>query len=99
MATPTNFKRIVVCVDGTWYNEDGQEGRGSGNNSNIFRIYASVKVDEPVTDEFGNTITQIVRYFPGIGVDKKPLDKWNDGMTGKGCTTQIKEVFTMLSEL
>ncbi|KAK7436389.1 hypothetical protein Landi51_12566 [Colletotrichum acutatum] len=97
MATPTNFKRIVVCVDGTWYNEDGQEGRGSGNNSNIFRIYASVKVDEPVTDEFGNTITQIVRYFPGIGVDKKPLDKWNDGMTGKGCTTQIKEVFTVLA--
>lgn len=61
-----DIKRIIVCVDGTWYNADGREGergdfssympgprgdvliffhtgKGNGNVSNTFRIYASIK--------------------------------------------------------
>ncbi|KAK0369223.1 hypothetical protein CLIM01_13420 [Colletotrichum limetticola] len=90
MVGSNGVRRIVVCVDGTWYNEDGREGNGYGNNSNVFRIYASIKRGK-TTDGRGNKITQIVRYFQGIGVDKKPLDTWNDGITGVGCGEQIRE--------
>ncbi|KAG7038260.1 peptidoglycan binding domain protein [Colletotrichum scovillei] len=89
----SRLRRIIACVDGTWYNEDGQEGRGNGNNSNVFRIYASIKSGKG-TDEKGNKFEQIVKYFPGIGVDKKPLDKFNDGVTGAGCAQQIDEVYS-----
>ncbi|EXF74204.1 hypothetical protein CFIO01_06798 [Colletotrichum fioriniae PJ7] len=92
MVGTNGVRRIVVCVDGTWYNEDGREGNGYGNNSNVFRIYASIK-REKMTDKQGNNITQIVRYFQGIGVDKTPLDTWNGGITGVGCGEQIREVY------
>ena len=36
---------------------------------------------------------QTVKYFHGIGVDKKPIDKFNDGITGDGCKEQIAAVF------
>ncbi|KAI8270678.1 hypothetical protein K4K58_008506 [Colletotrichum sp. SAR11_239] len=75
---PSSYRRIVVCVDGTWFNEDGREGHGHGNNSNVFRIYAS-----------------IAKYFPGIGTNKMPLNRFNDGMTGKGCEEQIQEVYAI----
>lgn len=72
---PPLTKRIIVCVDGTWYNADGQEGklsslraldlfringvvgRGQGNNSNVFRIFASIKHGE--FEERGRKIKQV----------------------------------------
>lgn len=80
MASKTDLRRrIVVCVDGTWFDEDGREGRhsytvqekltrpeltvflkgrGRGNNSNVFRLWASVKQGR-VTDENGNEFEQV----------------------------------------
>ncbi|KAF4878685.1 hypotheticall protein [Colletotrichum siamense] len=89
---PSSYRRIVVCVDGTWFNEDGREGHGHGNNSNVFRIYASVKIGK-TKDGDGNEVEQIAKYFPGIGTNKMPLNRFNDGMTGKGCEEQIQEVY------
>ncbi|KAF4910515.1 hypotheticall protein [Colletotrichum fructicola] len=92
LSRPSSYRRIVVCVDGTWFNEDGREGHGHGNNSNVFRIYASVKIGK-TTDGDGNEVEQIAKYFPGIGTNKMPLNRFNDGMTGKGCEEQIQEVY------
>ncbi|KAH0421262.1 hypothetical protein CcaCcLH18_13537 [Colletotrichum camelliae] len=89
---PSSYRRIVVCVDGTWFNEDGREGHGHGNNSNVFRIYASVKIGK-MKDRDGNEVEQIAKYFPGIGTNKMPLNRFNDGITGKGCEEQIQEVY------
>ncbi|KAI8237114.1 hypothetical protein K4K54_001060 [Colletotrichum sp. SAR 10_86] len=94
LSRPSSYRRIVVCVDGTWFNEDGREGHGHGNNSNVFRIYASVKIGK-TTDGDGNEVEQIAKYFPGIGTNKMPLNRFNDGMTGKGCEEQIQEVYAI----
>ncbi|OHE92277.1 hypothetical protein CORC01_12446 [Colletotrichum orchidophilum] len=83
--TPPLVSSVISSANGICH--------GSGNNSNIFRIYASVKPGT-VIDDCGNEITQVVQYFSGIGVDKRPLNKWNDGVTGEGCEDQIKDVFT-----
>ncbi|TDZ55120.1 Uncharacterized protein CTRI78_v005652 [Colletotrichum trifolii] len=92
MSAAAPLRRIIVCVDGTWYNADGKEGNGKGNNSNVFRIFASVRPGL-VTDGKGKQAEQIVKYFPGIGVDRRPLNKFNDGITGDGCTQQIEDVY------
>ncbi|KAF5492426.1 hypothetical protein CGCS363_v010566 [Colletotrichum siamense] len=36
---------------------------------------------------------KIAKYFPGIGTNKMPLNRFNDGITGKGCEEQIQEVY------
>ncbi|KAJ0339215.1 hypothetical protein KNSL1_012093 [Colletotrichum chrysophilum] len=60
LSRPSSYRRIVVCVDGTWFNEDGREGHGHGNNSNVFRIYASVKIGK-TTDGDGNEVEQVAK--------------------------------------
>jgi len=36
---------------------------------------------------------QEAKYFHGIGVDKAPIAKFSDAITGKGCEEQIEDVF------
>ncbi|KAM0812828.1 putative DUF2235 domain-containing protein [Seiridium cardinale] len=85
-------KRITVCVDGTWYNQDGQEGQGKGNNSNISRVSWSVKRGT-FTDKDGRPVKQIDKYFHGIGVGRFAIAKLNDGISGEGCDKQIQDVY------
>ncbi|KAK2035957.1 hypothetical protein LZ31DRAFT_636809 [Colletotrichum somersetense] len=93
MGSKSRIRRIVVCVDGTWYNPDGKEGKGTGNNTNVFRIFASVRFGN-FTDENGNDVEQIPKYFPGIGLEKDyKLQKYKDGYYGSTCKQLIEEVF------
>lgn len=68
-------RRVVVCVDGTWYNEDGLEGYSSGNQSNVFRIWASIKTGH-VTDADGNAFEQVrelhTRFIPAADLTRPP---------------------------
>lgn len=77
-------KRIIACVDGTWFNQDGQECKsvfaneshgtfrtdvvgivnGQGNNSNVFRVEASIQKGN-VIDKEGHQIEQ-------VGLIRKP---------------------------
>ncbi|KAG7108324.1 hypothetical protein HYQ45_018118 [Verticillium longisporum] len=86
-----DVKRIVVCVDGTWYNADGKEGKGTGNLSNTFRIFASVK--QGTFEQGGKTIKQVAKYFNGIGTKTNSYDKYNDAITGDGCKELIRDVY------
>ncbi|KAI1355018.1 hypothetical protein F5Y01DRAFT_271992 [Xylaria sp. FL0043] len=72
-------KRVVVCVDGTWYDPNGLIVRREGNNSNIYRIYVSVKEGTFVQDN--RAIKQVAYYESGVGLDKQPLDNFNDTVT------------------
>ncbi|KAH7060920.1 hypothetical protein B0J12DRAFT_650686 [Macrophomina phaseolina] len=93
MRTPTR-RRVVACVDGTWYNADGQEGKSQGNNSNVFRIFASIKQGKFEVE--GRKVEQVAEYFHGIGVKKKSLDKFNDGISGEGCKELIEQVYQFI---
>ncbi|KAK1967034.1 hypothetical protein LY78DRAFT_737467, partial [Colletotrichum sublineola] len=57
MTSNSRIRRIMVCVDKTWYNADGEEGQGAGNNSNVFRTFASVRVRK-FTDTNRNKVEQ-----------------------------------------
>ncbi|KZL71939.1 peptidoglycan binding domain protein [Colletotrichum tofieldiae] len=92
MSSQSRIRRIVVCVDGTFYNPDGKEGKGTGNNTNVFRIFASVRYGK-FTDANGNAVEQIPKYFPGIGLEKITLQKYKDGYDGGPCKKLIEEVF------
>ncbi|KZL82982.1 peptidoglycan binding domain protein [Colletotrichum incanum] len=95
MSSQSHIRRIVVCVDGTFYNPDGKEGKsckGTGNNTNVFRIFASVRYGK-FTDADGNSVEQIPKYFPGIGLEKITLQKYKDGYDGGPCKKLIEEVF------
>jgi hypothetical protein len=35
---------------------------------------------------------QLTRYYHGIGVGDATVDKWNKGITGRGCNNQIKQI-------
>lgn len=91
MSAPKEIRRIIVCVDGTWYNADGKESNGHGNTSNVFRIFASVKQGKFTQDSI--KYEQIVQYFHGIGVKKWYPEKLIDGVSGLGCEELIKEVY------
>ncbi|KAK1991597.1 hypothetical protein LX36DRAFT_663148 [Colletotrichum falcatum] len=93
MTSNSRIRRIVVCVDGTWYNADGKEGQGAGNNSNVFRTFASVRVGK-FADANGNEVEQIPKYYQGIGLEKDyKFQKLKDGYYGTSCKQLIEEVF------
>ncbi|MCJ1402217.1 hypothetical protein MMC11_005437 [Xylographa trunciseda] len=89
-------RRLIICVDGTWYSPDGSTG--SGNNSNVFRISAVVNKGH-VRDQSGKEFEQIVRYITGIGFFEKGVQKLNTAITGHGCEEQIKQITKLCCEL
>ncbi|KAK0379165.1 peptidoglycan binding domain protein [Colletotrichum limetticola] len=89
----SRLRRIVARVDETGRSEDTQEGRGIGNNSSLFRIYALLKNGKGTGEKENKVELNFVKYFPEIGVEKQSLDNFNDGGTGAGCAEQIDEVY------
>ncbi|KAI8950753.1 hypothetical protein F4801DRAFT_318396 [Xylaria longipes] len=86
-------KRVVVCIDGTWYDPNGLVVRREGNNSNIYRIYSSVKEGTFVQDN--RAVKQVAYYETGVGHDKQPLDGFNDNITTshEAYDNQVNRVF------
>ncbi|KAI0540934.1 hypothetical protein GGR58DRAFT_458415 [Xylaria digitata] len=86
-------KRVVVCVDGTWYDPNGLVVRREGNNSNIYRIYTTVKEGTFVQDN--RAIKQVAYYESGVGFDKQPLDNFNDSITTtqEALDNQVNRIF------
>ncbi|KAI0870076.1 hypothetical protein GGS24DRAFT_505127 [Hypoxylon argillaceum] len=86
-------KRVVVCVDGTWYDPNGLVVRREGNNSNIYRIYSSVKQGTFVQDN--RAVKQVAYYESGVGLDRQPLDNFNDSITTtqEAYDNQVNRIF------
>ncbi|KAJ2994029.1 hypothetical protein NUW58_g1658 [Xylaria curta] len=86
-------KRVVVCVDSTWYDPNGLVVRREGNNSNIYRIYSSVREGTFVQDN--RAVKQVAYYESGVGIDKQPLDNFNDSISTsqEAHDNQVNRVF------
>ncbi|KAI1188829.1 hypothetical protein F5B17DRAFT_394021 [Nemania serpens] len=86
-------KRVVVCVDSTWYDPSGLVVRREGNNSNIYRIYSSVREGTFVQDD--RAVKQVAYYESGVGFDRQPLDSFNDSITTsqEALDNQINRIF------
>lgn len=74
------FKRLVICLDGTWNTRD--------DNTSIFHI-ANLVAD---TDPSGTR--QLVYYDPGVGTGM--LDSFSGGVFGFGINTNIREAYEWL---
>ncbi|KAI1266061.1 hypothetical protein F5Y18DRAFT_416856 [Xylariaceae sp. FL1019] len=87
-------KRVVACVDGTWYDPNGLVTRREGNNSNIYRIYSSVKQGTFIHDQ--RAVKQVAYYETGVGLDKQHLDIFNDSINTSrdACDQQVNRIFS-----
>ncbi|KAI0425236.1 hypothetical protein F5Y09DRAFT_335121 [Xylaria sp. FL1042] len=91
--------RLVVCVDGTWFNPDGGNNK-KGNITNVYRFYASVGKGE-LQDASGKRYNQRKIYVSGIGSEDNifALEKLYTGAFGLKCLEQIKNVYRECSRL
>ena len=59
-----NFKRLIVCCDGTWMSSD-QAKSSKENPTNVTRFCRAIENAEVLSD--GSEIQQVVYYQKGIG--------------------------------
>jgi uncharacterized protein (DUF2235 family) len=101
MASPGSHppKRLIICVDGTWCSEDGV-GLGR-NQTNIYRIWASVQKGICHDTTTGARWVQDTCYFKGLGTaDELDLPKrLIAGAFGKGYSDQIRKIYRRCCEL
>jgi len=79
-------KNIVLCSDGT-----GNKG-GSGSDTNVFKIYQAVKVNDFEKDER----RQIVFYDNGVGTSKLNVAKALGGGLGLGFRDNVRDLYDFL---
>ena len=71
--TKGNFKRLIVCCDGTWMSSD-QAKSSKENPTNVTRFCRAIENAEVLSD--GREIHQVVYYQKGIETgDMSPLQK------------------------
>lgn len=88
--------RLIICVDGTRYNPNS-----GSNQTNVHRIYSSVKSGICVDRETGRSYNQIPKYFSGITAadDLLSKDQIQALLPGQGYHQQIQEVYETCSKL
>ena len=93
----TSPVRLVICVDGTQQPSSGIQG----SQTNIHRIYASVKRNNCVDPASGASFRQIVKYYPGIGAAENVIstDRIQAGVLGQGYLKQIQDVYEHCCQL
>lgn len=88
--------RLIICVDGTRYNPNS-----GSNQTNVHRIYSSVKSGIYVDRETGSSYNQIPKYFSGITAadDFLSKDQIQALLPGQGYHQQIQDVYETCSKL
>ncbi|KAH9901759.1 hypothetical protein F4778DRAFT_737580 [Xylariomycetidae sp. FL2044] len=89
-------KRLVICVDGTWFDPSGAVTRREANNSNVYRVWSLVKQGTFI--HAGRPVKQVALYDAGVGDDRHPIDHFNDTITTTGCEPQIEKIFAFCCE-
>lgn len=86
--------RLVICVDGTSYNECGAR-KSDRSQTNIHRIYAGLKRGKCAS------FNQLVQYVPGIGSadDAISKERIHASVLGKGYPKQIQDVYESCCQL
>lgn len=65
-----NYKRIILCADGTWLASDQGD---KSVPSNVAKIARAIATSGPDSD--GNIVKQIVSYHSGLGSGELPFQK------------------------
>ncbi|KAG4437219.1 hypothetical protein IFR05_007308 [Cadophora sp. M221] len=86
--------RFIVCVDGTWFTPDGARSQEYHNNTNIYRLWASIKQGE-VKDHSGQKFNQVKHYEAGIGSrdDIPTFERFQTGIFGAESIKQIMRIY------
>jgi uncharacterized protein (DUF2235 family) len=82
------MKRIVVCCDGTWNNDDLQT-----NDTNVSRMARAIHGSQQTGD-----ILQIVLYLRGVGTTGLKLETWIEGATGLGVDDNIRSAYQFIAQ-
>ncbi|KAI9158009.1 hypothetical protein HJFPF1_05994 [Paramyrothecium foliicola] len=93
--------RLILCVDGTWCTPDGTSPGGNGNQTNIYRLAASIFQGECEDLLTGKTYFQKVSYHHGIasGNDLSITTRITEGITGSQSHEFIKNAYRECCEL
>ncbi len=81
-----NLRRLIVCLDGTWNNED--------DSTNVLHHYNLVVEGEVGTGD--RSTTQKKHYFRGVGTG--PLDRITGGGFGFGLEQNVRDAYNWLVE-
>ncbi|KAJ5939544.1 hypothetical protein N7466_002678 [Penicillium verhagenii] len=88
-----SYKRIILCVDGTWLASD--EG-GSEESSNVTKIARGLANNGLDTD--GKIVPQIVFYHSGLGAGDLPFQKAISGGIGWGLDQDVCRIYEFVSD-
>ena len=82
------MKRIVVCCDGTWNNDDLQT-----NDTNVSILARSIHASQQT-----GGILQIVLYLRGVGTTGLKLEILIEGATGIGVDDNIRSAYQFIAQ-
>jgi hypothetical protein len=91
VAPPSEPKRLVLCLDGTWNTPEADE------ITNIVRIRNLI--DAKYRDDQGNVVIQQVFYESGVGTGGSRLKQLLDGATGGGLEDNVRGAYRYLSSV
>ena len=83
------MKRIIVCCDGTWNDEEA-----GGEVTNVVRMSRAVL---PLDNRSPEPIHQVVYYHPGVGTGNR-LDKLLGGGLGAGLSHNVQECYAFIAD-
>jgi len=82
------MKRIVVCCDGTWNDNDSGTGY-----TNVSRLAWAI---QPADKRDGKDITQIVFYQSGVGTEGTIVSKLKGAALGLGLSHNVRDAYTFI---
>ncbi|MCJ2054467.1 DUF2235 domain-containing protein [Methylobacterium sp. J-070] len=82
------MKRLVVCCDGTWNNDDLQT-----EDTNVARMARAVHGSEAT-----GGVLQIVLYIRGVGTTGLKLETFVEGATGLGIDDNIRSAYQFIAQ-
>ncbi|KAJ6111276.1 hypothetical protein N7486_003511 [Penicillium sp. IBT 16267x] len=87
-----NYKRIILCADGTWLASDLGKDSVPSNVARIARTLAASGLDS-----YGDIVQQIVSYHSGLGAGELPFQKAVYGGIGWGLDQEVCQIYEFIS--
>ncbi|KAJ0168050.1 Uncharacterized protein CTA2_10608 [Colletotrichum tanaceti] len=88
-----SYKRIIICVDGTWLASD------LGHNAAATNAAIMARAISPTgTDADGQIVYQIVSYHSGLGSGDLPFQKAVYGGFGWGLDHEVCQAYEFISD-
>ena len=82
------MKRVIICLDGTWNNDD----RRATRPTNVFKLYTAIAGAGP------DGVRQVAHYCRGIASSEGERFSFLKGAVGYGVAERIKHAYTLLTQ-